>query len=848
MTFIVFAHFIDAINCLKSIFMVQYLYTVMEENLKLLNEEQIAPVLDTEGAVLVLAGAGSGKTRVLTSRIAHILHERLCQPSNILAITFTNKAAGEMKERLSANLGDVETMWVCTIHSMCVRILRRFGEAGGVKSNFSIYSETERGNVIKKLVKEQELDEKMLKSVKFHIGEAKMLGLDPDQYYLRNKQAHNIRTVTDIYERYNEYLKGCNALDFDDLLVETLRLLRGHDEVREYLADKFRYIHVDEFQDTNAVQFEIIKLLASKHGNLFAVGDDDQSIYGWRGAEIENILKFDKDFPGAKIYKLQRNYRSTKAILNLANLVIAKNGNRHEKTLWTDAEQGATPEYIQSDDEKDEAFFATKTINSAVYAGGKYSDFAVLMRINALSRSFEQEFAKYGVPYKVFGGFKFFERKEIKDVLAYLRLVANPFDDEAFLRIINVPRRGIGAKTLEVMGAYAEGNSLSLYDSCIDADALPLPQSTRQKVGAFGALLKNFVISSLSMTVGELVRKIMTETDIKFAYDDHTDEGDAKLANLEEFLAAVDDYTKLNPDADLNDYLNQVTLASDTDEMDDGNYVTIATIHAVKGLEFKNVIICGMEEGIMPTSRSRDDPSAMEEERRLMYVAITRAQKGLWITRSKSRYLYGHREATAPSPFIRDIRDKMRVTGDDIGGYSNYGGGYGNYGKRSGYGGYGSSYGSGGYGGRGGSNYGDGYGSSYGSRAPSYGGDGYDGDFWESDIQTSRPTRSVYSSDDGYSPDYSPVRKEVQGSSGREKPTKSFSPASAFTSHGGAQTGGANTGKANKYFVGCKVHHPKFGKGTVIAIKNGGTVVNVAFDGQGIKELSASIAPLKILD
>ena len=804
--------------------------------MKLLNEEQIKPVLDTEGAVLVLAGAGSGKTRVLTSRIAHILYKGLCMPSNVLAITFTNKAAGEMKDRLTATLGDVETMWICTIHSMCVRILRRFGEAGGVMSNFSIYSETERSNVIKKVVKELELDEKIIKSAKYHIGEAKMLGLDPDQYLLKNKNEKDIRTVMLVYERYNEYLTACNALDFDDLLVQTLRLLRAHDDVREYLADKFRYIHVDEFQDTNAVQFNIIKLLASKHGNLFAVGDDDQSIYGWRGAEIENILRFDKDFPQAKIYKLQRNYRSTKSILELANVVIAKNGNRHEKTLWTDAEQGATPEYVQADDEKDEAFFAAKTINAAVYAGGRYSDFAVLMRINALSRSFEQEFGKYGVPYKVFGGFKFFERREIKDMLAYLRLIANPFDDEAFLRIINVPRRGIGAKTLEIMGAYARENSLSLYDACIDANSLPLLPSSKQRISEFGALLKKFVIASQGQTVAELVRTVMTDTDIKSAYDDHTDDGDAKLANLEEFLASVDDYVKLNPEADLNDYLNQVTLASDTDDMNDGNYVTVATIHAVKGLEFKNVIICGMEEGIMPTSRSRDDPSSMEEERRLMYVAITRAQKGLWITRSKSRYLYGHRESTAPSPFIRDIKDRMRVTGDSVGGY-------GNYGRRQ-------SYGSG----RGYGNYGGGYGGSYGTRAPSYGGDGYDGDFWESGYASPRSERNVYVSDDGYYPDsapshiHAPTQRAVPSGSDRERPTKSFSPASTFSSSGGTPSGSANGGKAGKYFVGCKVRHPKFGRGTVIAVKNGGAVVNVAFDGQGIKELSASIAPLEIVD
>ncbi len=787
----------------------------MDEILEKLNEEQLKPVTDTQGAVLVLAGAGSGKTRVLTSRIAYILERRLCLPSNVLAITFTNKAAKEMKDRLGAVLGDVENMWICTIHSMCVRILRRHGEAIGVQSNFSIYSETERNNVIKKVFKELELDEKLLKSVKYHIGNAKMLGLDPDEYGLRYKHEDNIRVACQAYERYNEYLSASNALDFDDLLVQTLRLLRGSGEVREYLSDKFKYIHVDEFQDTNTVQYSIIRLLASKHGNLFAVGDDDQSIYGWRGAEIENILQFDRDYPQAKVYKLQRNYRSTKSILSLANAVIAKNGKRHKKTLWTDAEEGQTPEYVQAEEEKDEALFAAKTINAAVYAGGKYSDFAILMRINALTRSYEQEFGKYGIPYKVFGGFKFFERKEIKDVLAYLRLIANPFDDEAFTRIINVPRRGIGAKTLEVMEEYARSNGLSLYDACIDADDLRLPQSAKTKIADFADLIKKLVIASVDGGVADLVRQLLIETDLKSAYDDHTDDGDAKLANLDEFIAAGDDYVRLNPQATLNDYLNQVTLASDIDELDDGNYVTLATIHSVKGLEFNNVIICGLEDGIMPTSRAKDDPSAMEEERRLMYVAITRAKKLLWLTRSRSRYLYGHREATVPSPFTRDILGIVKQSGGEA-----------TYGRRNSYGGYG------------GNNYSNGYGGSpqsrYGGARSDYGNDGYEGDYWEG---TSSRGKSVYTSDSGYSAD-TPAYTKTQPAATRSKP---FSAASSF--------GGAATKKqgAKNYTVGCKVLHPKFGAGTVIAVKNGGSIVDIAFENQGIKELSAAIAPLEIL-
>lgn len=791
----------------------------MEEILKNLNDEQIKPVTDTEGAVLVLAGAGSGKTRVLTSRIAYILEKRLCSPSNILAITFTNKAAREMKERVANMLGDVENMWICTIHSMCVRILRRFGEASGVQPNFSIYSETERSNVIKKVFKELDYDEKIMKSVKYHIANAKMLGLDPDEYGVRYKDGENIRAACEVFERYNAYLHESNALDFDDLLVETLRLLRGHAEVRDYLADKFKYIHVDEFQDTNTVQYNIVRLLACKHGNLFVVGDDDQSIYGWRGAEIENILKFDRDYPQAKVYKLQRNYRSTGSILNLANAVIAHNGVRRKKTLWTEAEDGVMPEYVQSEEEKDEALFAAKTINAAVYAGGKYSDFAILMRINALTRSYEQEFGKYGIPYKVFGGFKFFERKEIKDILAYMRLVSNPFDNEAFSRIINVPRRGIGAKTIETMEAYAASNGLSLYDGCIDADELPVPKSTREKLAEFASTIKQFVISAQALDVGSLVREIILTTNLKSAYDDGTDEGDAKLANVDEFIAAVDDYVRLNPTATLNDYLNQITLASDTDEMDDGNYVTLATIHSVKGLEFTNVIICGLEEGIMPTSRAKDDIAAMEEERRLMYVAVTRAKKQLWLTRSKSRYLYGHREMTMPSPFIKEMSGKIKSNESEL-----------SYSRRSSYGGYGGGYGNGygGYGSR----------SSYGSRS-TYGGDGYEGDFWDGTSKSRG--RGLYSADDGYTPD--PMPSYAQPSySAPSAPQKTFSAASGFASSQPKPKVGAKN-----YYVGCKVRHPKFGTGTVIALKNGGSVLNVAFENQGIKELSASIAPLEII-
>jgi DNA helicase-2/ATP-dependent DNA helicase PcrA len=604
-----------------------------------------------------------------------------------------------------------------------------------------------------------------------------------------------------IYEKYNKHLVENNALDFDDLLLYTLRLLRKKEEVRDYLSEKFKYILVDEFQDTNSVQYSIIRLLASKHNNLFAVGDDDQSIYGWRGAEIENILRFDKDYPDAKVYKLERNYRSTKSILTLANKIIANNGTRHKKTLWTDGDEGNKPEYYQADEESGEALFAARTIANKVAAGAKYSDFAVLMRINALTRSYESEFAKYGIPYKVFGGFKFFERKEIKDVLAYMRLISNPFDDEALTRIINVPKRGIGGKTLEVMGAYSAQAGLSLYDACLDVDLLNLTSATRNKIGDFASLIKNFVISAQTENVAQLVRDIISLADIRSAYDDGSDEGDSKLANLDEFIASVDDYVRLNPDATLDEYLNQVTLSSDTDDMDDSEYVTLATIHSVKGLEFKTVFICGLEDGIMPSSRSNDDTKSLEEERRLMYVAITRARENLYLTRSKSRYLYGHRDATTPSRFINELADTLGVK--DAGSrrpISSYGNGY-------------SSYGNGGYGKTGGY-----------TRST----------YSESGYYSQVNTGSNRTSDYGYHSDVTPK-------SDKPKEHKSvFSPFSGFS------TPKAKTG-ANKYAVGMKVRHAKFGYGTVIALKKEGTVINVAFDGQGIKELSASIAPLEII-
>lgn len=796
--------------------------TQTNEILEQLNEEQIKPVLETEGAVLVLAGAGSGKTRVLTSRIAYLVEEKGVSPRAILAITFTNKAANEMKERLSRIL-DTSGMWVCTIHSMCVRILRDFAAEAGITSNFSIYSETERNNIIKKSFQECTFeDEKLLKSVKFHIANAKMLGYSPERYAEEYAGERDIEKIVTVYKRYQTHLRENNSLDFDDLLNETRKLLLTSEEAREYLSGKFRYILVDEFQDTNAVQYEIVKLLSSSHGNLFAVGDDDQSIYGWRGAKIENILHFEKDFKGAKVFKLERNYRSTKRILELANAVIKNNGRRKKKTLWTENDEGDKVQVFEAEEESGEARFVAQCISRLLRQGYRYSDFAVLMRLNALTRSFEQEFTSDGIPYKVFGGFKFFERKEIKDLLAYLRVINNPLDSEAMVRIINFPKRGIGAKTVDTLQEYAFREGLSVYDALFDLDELGFNSGTRQKLEDFFKLVKNWILESQELSVKDLVRNIVADTGMRSAYSDDSDDSINKLANIEEFINSVDEYCRLNPEASLTDYLNQVTLSSDTDEMDDSDYVTLATVHSVKGLEFKCVFVIGLEENIMPVSRANSGEGDMEEERRLMYVAITRAKKKLYFTRSKSRYMYGKREPAMRSRFLKELAEELELSPERARSPYGYGAdGYGD-GDPEAYGN--SAYGAARYQGRG-------YGSSYGGRG--YGGYGVSP---SADRQNSAVKRTSYSgSSYGRASSGSGLNAYTGGGNGQrtaytKPPVKPAPPMQKDIS---------------AFKAGVKVSHPKFGTGTIVNLR--GAIVEIDFENLGVKALSAALAPLTII-
>ncbi len=800
----------------------KYVMVRIDELLEKLNDEQIKPVLQTDGAVLVLAGAGSGKTRVLTTRIAYLVEEKQVPPEAILAITFTNKAANEMKERLSGYI-DVSRSWVCTIHSMCVRIIRAFAAEVGVQSNFSIYSETERSNIIKKSFQECDFDdEKLLKSIKFHIANAKMLGYEPDRYAEEYAGERAIDEIYKVYSRYQKHLRENNALDFDDLLNETRNLLRKNAEAREYLGGKFRYILVDEFQDTNEVQYEIIKLLASVHGNLFAVGDDDQSIYGWRGAKIENVLHFEKDFKGARVFKLERNYRSTKSILRLANVVIKNNANRKDKTLWTENDEGTPAKVYEAEEESGEARYVAQTMAGLLRQGYKYSDFAVLMRINALTRSFEQEFTGDGIPYKVFGGFKFFERKEIKDLLAYLRLINNPFDSEAALRIINFPKRGIGAKTVEALQAYAYETESSVYDALIDVDEISLSAGTKEKLISFRDLVKKWIVDSQETAVNDLVKNIVADTQMREAYADDSDESINKRANIDEFINSVEDYCKLNPGASLTDYLNQVTLSSDTDDMDDGNYVTLATVHAVKGLEFKCVFLCGMEENTMPISRAVDNEDDMEEERRLAYVAITRAKERLYFTRSKSRYLYGRRDLMMRSRFLKELSSEIELPKETK--KPSYG--YGDWDDPDSYGN--SAYG----GGRYASN-------EYGGRKNTFG--GYGGGY-DADRENSGVTRSAWKGG-SYGSSY--------GGSYGSSYGKSSSPRSGGFTFGGATKAKPTTPSKDlsKFAVGVRVSHPKFGGGMIVGVRGVGNnmILDIAFEGLGIKQLSASLAPLTVL-
>ena len=620
-----------------------------------LNEEQKKPVQDTEGALLVTAGAGSGKTRLLTYRIAYLVKEKQVSPHNILAITFTNKAANEMKDRVEKMLGDSSCMWISTFHSLCVKILRRDIDKLGYTKSFSIYADEEKNKILKDIFKILEIDEEVdKKKIKSHIARAKNNNLSPEEYKAEVLGDLLEEKINLVYEMYEEKLKKSNALDFDDLLIKSFVLLKSYPEVLEYYQNIFKYIHIDEFQDTNKVQYEIVKMLAGKYKNILVVGDEDQCIYGWRGANIDNIKSFQQDFNPVRIYKLEQNYRSTKNIINTANNVIKNNLSRIDKKLWTQNEVGENVSYQSFGTDKEEANFVVKTISKLVREEGySKSDIAILMRLNALSRDFEDGLNNAGISYKVLGGFKFYERSEIKNIVAYLRILMNPYDEESLLRIINFPKRNIGDAAIKKLKEIAPNTNL--LDVVLNITQYPVTAGVMNKFLPFSELYKNLK-AKIDMPVYDFVKFLIQEANIKSAYNQFDEEDYDKLLNIDQFVDAVKEYQKLNEKATLDEYLQSVMLLTDLDSINlEDNSVLVSTIHAVKGLEFKIVFIIGLEEGIFPIVRM-DERTNTEEERRLMYVGITRAKEMLFLTNCKFRNIWNRTQYQKPSRFLDEAQ------------------------------------------------------------------------------------------------------------------------------------------------------------------------------------------------
>ena len=626
-----------------------------------LNPMQKEAVLHTEGPLLILAGAGSGKTRVLTHRIAYLIEEKEVNPWNILAITFTNKAAGEMRERVDSLVGfGAESIWVSTFHSTCVRILRRYIEHLGYTTSFSIYDSDDQKTLMKQVFKTLDIDTKQYKerSVLGIISSAKDKLISPEEFLLNAGQDFRQKKVGEIYREYQNQLKKNNALDFDDLIVKTVELFQNDSQILDYYQERFRYIMVDEYQDTNTAQFKLISLLASKYGNLCVVGDDDQSIYRFRGADIENILSFEQTFPGARVIKLEQNYRSTQNILDAANGVIRHNRGRKEKSLWTANGTGDEILFKQFDDARDEADYIARQIRDSEFS---YQDQAVLYRTNAQSRLLEERCIFYNVPYRLVGGVNFYQRKEIKDILAYLKTVANGVDDLSVLRIINVPKRGIGATSMGRVTMFASEHGMSLYSALREARMVPGLGKAVEKIGRFISQMECFraMAQSEEYSIQDLIEAILEETGYEEELKAEGEiEAETRMENIQELINKAAAYEEDSQHPSLDEFLEQVALVADIDNVDSSEErVTLMTLHSAKGLEFPKVYLAGMEDGLFPgmMAVSSDDPTDMEEERRLCYVGITRAKKELVITAARKRMTHGETRYCKPSRFVEEI-------------------------------------------------------------------------------------------------------------------------------------------------------------------------------------------------
>ena len=626
----------------------------------------------TEGPLLIIAGAGSGKTRVLTQRIAYLITEKQVNPWNILAITFTNKAAGEMRDRVD-QLADVNggSVWVSTFHSTCVRILRRYIDRLGYDTNFTIYDTDDQKHVIKDIIKQMDLDTRMFKdrALLSAISSAKNELISPEEYQLDAAGDWNKQTISKVYNAYQRVLKQNNALDFDDLLMKTVELFQSQPDVLDSYQERFRYLMVDEYQDTNTAQFALVNLLAKKYRNLCVVGDDDQSIYRFRGANIRNILDFEKNFPDAKVIKLEQNYRSTQNILNAANAVIANNRGRKKKTLWSDRDEGEQVHLRQFMNAFEEAEYVAGDIRAKVREGAEYSDFAVLYRTNAQSRMFEEKFLMANIPYRLVGGLNFYSRKEIKDLLAYLKTIDNARDDLAVRRIINVPKRGIGVASVNKAADYAEEQGISLYEAMRRADEVPGLARAAAKLKGFTQYIDSLRAMAGILSVEELLKKVIDQTGyVRELEAEDTEESRARIENIDELITKVVTYEESAEHPSLNGFLADVALVADIDmEDNDTNKVLLMTLHSAKGLEFPNVYLTGMEDGIFPSymTITSDDAMELEEERRLCYVGITRAMNDLTMTSCKTRMIRGETQYNKVSRFVHEIPRELVDLGRD---------------------------------------------------------------------------------------------------------------------------------------------------------------------------------------
>lgn len=749
-----------------------------------LNKEQREAVEATSGPVLIMAGAGSGKTRVLTHRIAYLIATRKAAPWSILAITFTNKAAREMQDRIGKIVGlSASDIWVSTFHSMCVRILRRDIERIGYSSNFSILDSTDQLSVIKTCMKELNVDAKKFepKAIQAEMGSAKNELITPERYE-RKIGDYFQGIVAKVYTLYQKKLKANNSLDFDDLIMKTIELFQSVPEVLDFYQNKFQYIHVDEYQDTNRAQYMLCRMLADKHHNICVVGDSDQSIYRWRGADIGNILNFEKDYPEARAVFLEQNYRSSSNILDAANAVINNNTGRKPKKLWTDKGGGSKLMRYEAGSEHEEGHFIAGEIIKNVKQGKRYDSHAILYRTNAQSRVIEEVLIKSDIPYQIVGGIKFYDRKEIKDILAYLRLVSNPDDDISLRRIINVPKRGIGDTTVDKLEEAAAAQGLSIFAVLEHAQALDLSARFRASLADFYGMIRNLNMMIDYLSVTELTEKMLEMTGYREELKrENTIEAKSRLENIDEFLSVTLDFEKRSEEKSLVSFLTDLALIADIDTMDkedDGSSkdaIILMTMHSAKGLEFPVVFIIGLEEGVFPHSRAFMDNEELEEERRLAYVGITRAEEQLYLTSARMRTLFGKTASNAPSRFLKEIPGELI---EAVGGY----GAGGSFGARNGYGGGGySAFGSGGRG-------------AYGS-----------------------PTGSAFGAG--------------------AVPSASNRAASPQVAAGGG------TSFAN----GDKVNHGKWGTGVVVAVKGTGdnTELQIAFPAPvGVKRLLAKFAPI----